>query len=121
MTSSITNYIYILSGALFILSLKWMNTPVTARRGVIVGSAGLIAFVTGVTVTRHAASAQDQTRDRDQTRDPTADQDQTQDRDVLRDRDRDRDMTHDSLGTGLGGGGPSGPGSGTGGGGRGGR
>lgn len=90
-----------------------------SRRGFIVGSAGLIAFVGGVTLTRHAASAQDQTRDRDQIRDPTADQDQTQDRDLL--RDRDRDMTHDSLGPGFGGGGPSAPGSGPSGGGRGGR
>lgn len=92
-----------------------------SRRGFIVGSAGLVAFVTGVTLTRHPASAQDQTRDRDQIRDPTADQDQTQDRDLLRDRDRDRDMTHDSLGPGFGGGGPSAPGSGPSGGGRGGR
>jgi H+-translocating NAD(P) transhydrogenase subunit beta len=34
-------YIYILSAALFILSLKWMNSPTTARRGVFAGEIGM--------------------------------------------------------------------------------
>ena len=49
---SLVNYIYILSGALFILSLKWMNSPATARRGVFAGEARHAAGHR-----RHAASA----------------------------------------------------------------
>jgi NAD(P) transhydrogenase subunit beta len=42
-----TNYIYILSAALFVLSLKWMNSPATARRGVFAGETGMLLAVTG--------------------------------------------------------------------------
>ena len=46
-------YLYIVSAALFILSLKWMNTPATARRGVFAGEAGmLIAVVATLLVNR---------------------------------------------------------------------
>ena len=44
---SLVNYIYILSGALFILSLKWMNSPATARRGVLAGEVGMLLAVVG--------------------------------------------------------------------------
>src|SRR4051812_34739923 len=42
-----TNYIYILSAALFVVSLKWMNSPATARRGVFAGEIGMLLAVTG--------------------------------------------------------------------------
>jgi NAD(P) transhydrogenase subunit beta len=51
---SLVNYIYILSGALFILSLKWMNTPVTARRGIFAGEAGMLMAVGGTLILHHA-------------------------------------------------------------------
>jgi NAD(P) transhydrogenase subunit beta len=51
---SLVNYIYILSGALFILSLKWMNSPVTARRGVFAGEAGMLMAIGGTLIGHHA-------------------------------------------------------------------
>jgi NAD(P) transhydrogenase subunit beta len=51
---SLVNYIYILSGALFILSLKWMNSPVTARRGIFAGEAGMLLAVGGTLISHHA-------------------------------------------------------------------
>jgi NAD(P) transhydrogenase subunit beta len=50
---SLVNYIYILSGALFVLSLKWMNTPATARRGVFAGELGMLLAVVGTLVGHH--------------------------------------------------------------------
>ena len=50
---SLVNYIYILSGALFILSLKWMNSPVTARRGIFAGEAGMLLAVGGTLIGHH--------------------------------------------------------------------
>jgi NAD(P) transhydrogenase subunit beta len=44
------SYIYIVSAALFILSLKWMNTPVTARRGVFAGEIGMLMAVVGTLI-----------------------------------------------------------------------
>jgi len=49
----LVNYIYLVSAALFILSLKWMNTPVTARRGVFAGEIGMLLAITG-TLLAHA-------------------------------------------------------------------
>ena len=43
----LVNYIYILAGALFILSLKWMNSPATARRGVFAGEIGMLLAIAG--------------------------------------------------------------------------
>jgi NAD(P) transhydrogenase subunit beta len=48
----VINYIYIVSAALFILSLKWMNSPVTARRGVFAGEIGMLMAIVG-TLLRH--------------------------------------------------------------------
>ena len=45
--SHLVHYIYIVSAAFFILSLKWMNTPVRARLGVFVGEAGMILAIGG--------------------------------------------------------------------------
>jgi len=49
----LVNYIYIVSAALFILSLKWMNTPATARRGVFAGEIGMLMAVTGTLLAHH--------------------------------------------------------------------
>jgi NAD(P) transhydrogenase subunit beta len=43
---------YILAAALFILALKWMSAPTTARRGVIAGEVGMLLAVIG-TLMRH--------------------------------------------------------------------
>ena len=43
----LVNYIYIVSAALFILSLKWMNSPATARRGVFSGEIGMLMAIAG--------------------------------------------------------------------------
>jgi H+-translocating NAD(P) transhydrogenase subunit beta len=43
---------YLIAAALFILALKWMNTPATARRAVIAGEAGMLLAVVG-TLLRH--------------------------------------------------------------------
>src|SRR6266851_2961761 len=44
---SILPALYILAAASFILAIKWMNSPATARRGVIVGEAGMLLAVVG--------------------------------------------------------------------------
>jgi H+-translocating NAD(P) transhydrogenase subunit beta len=46
-------YIYLISAALFILSLKWMNSPATARRGVFAGEIGMLLAVVGTLVGGH--------------------------------------------------------------------
>jgi len=52
MTETIFPVLYILAAAGFILAIKWMNSPVTARRGVIVGEIGMLLAVVG-TLLRH--------------------------------------------------------------------
>jgi NAD(P) transhydrogenase subunit beta len=44
--------LYLLAAALFILALKWMSSPATARRGVISGEVGMLMAVIG-TLLRH--------------------------------------------------------------------
>jgi NAD(P) transhydrogenase subunit beta len=44
--------LYLLAAACFILALKWMNSPATARRGVISGEIGMLMAVVG-TLLRH--------------------------------------------------------------------
>ena len=39
---------YLLAAALFILSLQWLNTPKTARRGVLAGVAGMAAAISAL-------------------------------------------------------------------------
>ena len=39
--------LYILAAAGFILALKWMSSPATARRGVFAGEAGMLLAVVG--------------------------------------------------------------------------
>ncbi|HLH18069.1 MAG TPA: NAD(P)(+) transhydrogenase (Re/Si-specific) subunit beta [Bryobacteraceae bacterium] len=40
-------YFYIVAAALFILSLKWMNSPATSRRGVFAGEIGMLLAIVG--------------------------------------------------------------------------
>jgi len=47
------HYIYIVSAVLFILSLKWMNSPSTARRGVFAGEIGMLLAITGTLLAQH--------------------------------------------------------------------
>src|ERR1700760_2127715 len=44
--------LYILAAASFILAIKWMSSPATARRGVLIGEAGMLLAVVG-TLLRH--------------------------------------------------------------------
>jgi H+-translocating NAD(P) transhydrogenase subunit beta len=39
--------IYLIASALFILALKWMNTPATARRGILAGETGMVLAIGG--------------------------------------------------------------------------
>src|SRR3954447_23078375 len=48
------NYIYIISAGLFLLSLKWMNSPATARRGVFAGEFGMLLAIVGTLINYHA-------------------------------------------------------------------
>jgi NAD(P) transhydrogenase subunit beta len=43
---------YLVAAALFILALKWLNTPATARHGVLAGEAGMLLAIVG-TLLRH--------------------------------------------------------------------
>src|SRR5216110_663357 len=43
----IIEIVYLIASALFILSLKWMSSPSTARRGVFAGEAGMILAIAG--------------------------------------------------------------------------
>jgi NAD(P) transhydrogenase subunit beta len=52
MMESIFPALYILAAASFILAIKWMNSPVTARRGVFIGEIGMLLAVVG-TLLRH--------------------------------------------------------------------
>ena len=47
------SYIYVISAALFILSLKWMNSPATARRGVFAGETGMLLAIVGTLLANH--------------------------------------------------------------------
>ena len=44
---SVLPLIYLLASAGFILAIKWMNHPSTARRGVIIGELGMLLAVIG--------------------------------------------------------------------------
>ncbi|HXN45267.1 MAG TPA: NAD(P)(+) transhydrogenase (Re/Si-specific) subunit beta [Bryobacteraceae bacterium] len=47
MIETAVQYIYILSAALFVFSLKWMRSPTTARRGCFAGAAGMLLAIVG--------------------------------------------------------------------------
>jgi NAD(P) transhydrogenase subunit beta len=40
-------FMYMLAAMSFILAIKWMNSPATARRGIIVGEIGMLLAVVG--------------------------------------------------------------------------
>src|SRR5436853_5232335 len=44
---NVIEFTYLIATALFILSLKWMSSPVTARRGVRAGEMGMILAIAG--------------------------------------------------------------------------
>ncbi|HSC46268.1 MAG TPA: NAD(P)(+) transhydrogenase (Re/Si-specific) subunit beta [Candidatus Acidoferrum sp.] len=46
-TDIIIEVAYVIATALFILSLKWLSSPVTARRGVFAGEAGMVLAIAG--------------------------------------------------------------------------
>src|ERR687888_1458967 len=49
---------YIAAAVLFILSLKWLSHPTTARRGVKVGEVGMVAAIAGTLVHHEIVSYQ---------------------------------------------------------------
>jgi NAD(P) transhydrogenase subunit beta len=48
----IIEIIYLVASALFILSLKWMSSPATARHGILAGEIGMVLAISG-TLLRH--------------------------------------------------------------------
>ena len=50
MTEEITTVSYLVASVLFVLALKWMTSPATARRGVLAGEVGMLAAVVGTLV-----------------------------------------------------------------------
>jgi len=56
--SYFTQVSYIAAAALFILSLKWLSHPTTARRGVRVGEVGMLIAIVGTLVQRDIVSYQ---------------------------------------------------------------
>src|ERR1700674_3635459 len=46
-TETIIEVAYLIATALFVLSLKWMSSPVTARRGVWAGELGMLLAIAG--------------------------------------------------------------------------
>ena len=43
----IIEVLYFVAAALFILSLKWLSSPATARRGIFAGEAGMLLAIVG--------------------------------------------------------------------------
>jgi len=58
MTELFVRASYILAAALFILALKWMSSPPTARRGVIAGEVGMLFAVVGTLISYQVVSYQ---------------------------------------------------------------
>src|ERR1041385_3058486 len=46
-SQSFIGLIYLIASALFILALKWMNAPPTARRGILAGEIGMVLAIGG--------------------------------------------------------------------------
>jgi H+-translocating NAD(P) transhydrogenase subunit beta len=51
-------FTYLLAAALFILALKWLSAPATARRGNLAGEIGMLAAVIGTLLGRHIVTYQ---------------------------------------------------------------
>jgi NAD(P) transhydrogenase subunit beta len=47
MNEFVIHILYVVPAALFVLSLKWMNSPVSARRSVFAGELGMLLAVVG--------------------------------------------------------------------------
>ncbi len=47
LTQHIIEVVYLIASALFILSLRWMSSPTTARRGVLAGEIGMLLAICG--------------------------------------------------------------------------
>jgi NAD(P) transhydrogenase subunit beta len=58
MMESIFPALYILAAASFILAIKWMNSPTTARRGVLIGEIGMLLAVVGTLLRAEVVSYQ---------------------------------------------------------------
>lgn len=56
MNQSVIHILYVVSAALFVLSLKWMNSPVSARRGVFAGELGMLLAVVGTLLSHDVVS-----------------------------------------------------------------
>ncbi len=52
MMAQVVQVSYLLAAGLFVLALKWMSSPATARRGVLAGEAGMLLAIAG-TLLRH--------------------------------------------------------------------
>src|ERR1700730_1314799 len=52
MTDNVVGLVYIVAACLFVLALKWMSAPDTARRGVWAGEVGMLLAIVG-TLLRH--------------------------------------------------------------------
>jgi proton-translocating NAD(P)+ transhydrogenase subunit beta len=52
LVTQLIEVIYIVASALFIFSLKWMSTPVTARRGILAGEVGMVLAIAGTLLHR---------------------------------------------------------------------
>jgi len=46
-SQTVIEIIYLVASALFILSLKWMSSPTTARHGILAGEIGMVLAVGG--------------------------------------------------------------------------
>jgi len=51
-TEHIIEVIYLIASILFILSLKWMSSPVSARRGILAGEIGMLLAIAGTLLHR---------------------------------------------------------------------
>ncbi|MGC1293411.1 MAG: NAD(P)(+) transhydrogenase (Re/Si-specific) subunit beta [Alloacidobacterium sp.] len=58
MMQSVFPVLYILAAASFILAIKWMSSPTTARRGVIIGEIGMLLAVVGTLLRAEVVSYQ---------------------------------------------------------------
>jgi H+-translocating NAD(P) transhydrogenase subunit beta len=58
MMQSLFPVLYILAAASFILAIKWMSSPTTARRGVIIGEIGMLLAVVGTLLRAEVVSYQ---------------------------------------------------------------
>ena len=58
MMQSIFPVLYLLAAASFILAIKWMSSPTTARRGVLIGELGMLLAVVGTLLRAEVVSYQ---------------------------------------------------------------